>query len=240
MIQGKRRIGFCVFVLFMMVLTLLLALLGFEHVSFDWQRYDRYQEELNVAPSVGVSPEELSLVQRDMADALKSGSLYNRAVTMHGEPQPIFNEREMRHMDDVLALFGLERRVRNVLLGLLAVLALALMWLRAFRREHALCGLWALLGWALVALALAVACGFSFDTAFIRFHELLFTNDLWQLNPATDAMIRMYPQQFFAWMARDIGLYMGALVLTGAALPLLLLIKKGSHEQPTTNSHTGD
>jgi len=36
-----------------------------------------------------------------------------------------------------------------------------------------------------------------FSAAFIRFHELFFSNDLWILNPATDKLIVLYPEQFF-------------------------------------------
>jgi integral membrane protein (TIGR01906 family) len=36
-----------------------------------------------------------------------------------------------------------------------------------------------------------------FTYFFIKFHEILFTNDLWLLNPKTDVLIRLFPQQFF-------------------------------------------
>ncbi len=47
--------------------------------------------------------------------------------------------------------------------------------------------------------------GADFDALFIRFHQLVFTNDLWLLDPATDALIRMLPEPFFESMAAQGG-----------------------------------
>jgi len=48
----------------------------------------------------------------------------------------------------------------------------------------------------LLALALYAFQG-SFPQIFTNFHELFFDNDLWILNPATDNMIILFPEQFF-------------------------------------------
>ena len=37
----------------------------------------------------------------------------------------------------------------------------------------------------------------GFEQAFIVFHKISFTNDLWQLNPHTDMLLIMFPQGFF-------------------------------------------
>jgi integral membrane protein (TIGR01906 family) len=37
----------------------------------------------------------------------------------------------------------------------------------------------------------------TFSSSFITFHELLFKTDTWMLDPATDNLIRMFPEQFF-------------------------------------------
>ena len=54
-------------------------------------------------------------------------------------------------------------------------------------------------GGATVALlgAGAIAVLFGFDTLFEQFHLLSFSNDFWQLNPATDRLIQMFPQGFW-------------------------------------------
>ena len=37
----------------------------------------------------------------------------------------------------------------------------------------------------------------NFDDLFLNFHLISFNNDLWLLNPETDNLIKLFPQQFF-------------------------------------------
>ena len=46
----------------------------------------------------------------------------------------------------------------------------------------------------------ALWAAMDFDAAFVFFHEMLFTNDLWLLNPATDLLIRICPSSMFMAM----------------------------------------
>ena len=52
---------------------------------------------------------------------------------------------------------------------------------------------------------LALICALDFNRAFIAFHHLFFTNDLWLLDPRTDLLIRICPQSMFMGMAVRIG-----------------------------------
>lgn len=65
---------------------------------------------------------------------------------------------------------------------------------------------------------LALVCALDFNRAFIAFHHLFFTNDLWLLDPATDLMIRLLPETFFAQVAGRAAL----LALLGPAGALVL------------------
>ena len=63
-----------------------------------------------------------------------------------------------------------------------------------------------------VAVFLAIAFAVDFTRCFTIFHEIFFTNDLWIFDPATDYMIRMLPEGFFADMvARIGGIFLGIL-----------------------------
>ena len=37
----------------------------------------------------------------------------------------------------------------------------------------------------------------GFERLFLAFHEISFSNDFWQLDPRTDALIAMFPEGFF-------------------------------------------
>ena len=75
----------------------------------------------------------------------------------------------------------------------------ALIWVAAF----GLAALWALA---------------DFNGAFTAFHHMLFTNDLWLLDPATDRMIRMFPEPFFIDIAARIGLRIGGVLACAGLL----------------------
>ena len=47
----------------------------------------------------------------------------------------------------------------------------------------------------------------DFDSAFTFFHRLLFTNDLWLLDPRTDLLIRICPESMFMAMGLRVGLW---------------------------------
>ena len=66
----------------------------------------------------------------------------------------------------------------------------------------------------------------DFDSAFNFFHEMLFTNDLWLLDPRTDLLIRICPQSMFMNMGLRIGLMSLAWVLAVPALATLITAMK--------------
>ena len=67
--------------------------------------------------------------------------------------------------------------------------------------------------------AFAIWAAADFSGAFTFFHETLFTNDLWLLNPETDLLLRLLPEQFFADFAGVIAVRALAYML---AVPLAI------------------
>ena len=85
--------------------------------------------------------------------------------------------------------------------------------------KRALCGRGAGAFLLLIAAAAAVWAAIDFVSLFTLFHQLLFTNDLWLLNPQTDLLLMLMPEPFFIAYAKDAGLRIG-MVLLGALLAL--------------------
>src|SRR5438477_9749342 len=52
-------------------------------------------------------------------------------------------------------------------------------------------------GMGLVLIALGGLIFTGFDAAFTRFHELSFGNNFWQLDPARDHLVQMFPDGFW-------------------------------------------
>lgn len=134
---------------------------------------------------------------------------------------PLFNGRELSHMQDV----------KNVVQPVLWVgygvwfLVLGLgLWARfgGWWPEY-LRGIWCG-GWLTVGLVavIGILAGISFWQFFTVFHELFFTGDSW-LFLYSDTLIRLFPMRFW----QDAFLFAGALdVLGGLALGLGLLPKR--------------
>ncbi|MCI5547320.1 MAG: TIGR01906 family membrane protein [Clostridiales bacterium] len=177
------------------------ALTGLERVFLDPARYIALQDQLNVYEDAGVSREEQALIDQDLAGYLRGDiDSLERRVTLLGEPVDCaFNARELEHMKDVRRLFEIGFAVRRALIALTALLliAAALTGGRAGLSAAVSAGLIALMA-ASGALTIKLV---GFSRVFIAFHHLAFSNDLWLLDPATDAMIRMLPEEFFAGMA---------------------------------------
>lgn len=53
-------------------------------------------------------------------------------------------------------------------------------------------------GGIMVALALVIGMALNFDAFFVLFHKVLFRNNDWLFNPATDPIINVLPEDFFA------------------------------------------
>lgn len=226
----KRFSASVLFALAFICASFVCALTGLQLVFCDADRYTALHDEFNVYPYVGIDREEQVLINGDLAGYLsgKTDSLA-REVTLLGEKVSCpFNERELSHMEDVRRLFDLGFAARRWALFASVVLFASALLLRkrgAWKR-----GL-------LLAAALTLAAGLTvflllrtvdFSNLFYRFHELVFTNDLWLLDPATDAMIRMLPEAFFERMALTGAFFaaIGWLIPFIAGGPLALLSVK--------------
>ena len=108
---------------------------------------------------------------------------------------PIYNPRELRHMEDVKRVVQAALRVWTA--SALLILVLSLAQLVGGRRRAAVDGLrlGSILTLALFgALAIAVAAAFS--SLFVEFHHVFFEGDTWLFSYA-DTLIRLFPERFW-------------------------------------------
>ena len=104
---------------------------------------------------------------------------------------PSFQPHEQLHMADVRGIFRLLYMIAP--LGLPAIAAI---W--GLRRKGSLrvCGV-TIVTFLAGAVVIALWGAVDFDSLFLLFHRLSFTNDLWLLDPRTDLMIQLMPTSFF-------------------------------------------
>jgi integral membrane protein (TIGR01906 family) len=184
------------------------------------------------AAAVGLTPEE----QRAVADTFIAYFLgppgrLDVQLARGGSLQPLFNEREIQHMADVQALMQLVFQLGTGALGYVAIwAAVGALVLRG--RFPPLLARVLVAGAALTLAPLLVLGALAlvdFDALFVQFHLLVFDNDLWQLDPTRDNLIRLFPAGFwFEASLRVLALtVVEALALGGAGLLGLWLRRLG-------------
>ena len=157
----------------------------------------------------GVAAEEYPLFASQLAAFFRHKT---ENPNVSGHP---FLDYEVVHLFDVRNLLdGLQIFAYGCLLGA-AVLIVCLARLFKRQRFSFLPGFGAYL--VLVGCVIAAAVC-SFGTVFYYLHELLFTNDLWLLNPTTDLLIALMPEGMFMHLAvRVLCAVLPLPVLLGAA-----------------------
>lgn len=166
-----------------------------------------------VEATTGLDRAQLGRAAREIVAYFRGGGRWlDVRVVLDGREQPLFNRREVLHMYDVKVLMGRAFRVHELAFAYLAIYAAAVfLWsrerpVRRLAREAAAAGAATVV--LLGAAAVAVAVGF--EGLFRQFHVLSFANDFWQLSPARDRLIQMYPYGFWFEVTLAVGLLAAA------------------------------
>ena len=189
--------------------------------------YDYAFDRFDAEDSTGLSRADLDGTAVELRRYFNNGEkTFYHTVTEGGLPGPVFNARETRHMEDVKRLFSYVNLVQEIsVVYVLGYVIGFFIWARDGNvRQLAIQSLAGLALGVLLVGGVGVAAAFGFEPVFDRFHEVLFTNDFWQLNPRTDHLIQMFPEGFW----RDMTIVLGAMcaiesLLIGALAGVYLL-----------------
>ena len=194
------------------LVTTNIRLLANAPAVYSWA-FDRYDAE----EATGLSREDLDATAAALRDYFNNDeAVFYHTVTKDGIEQPVFNARETLHLKDVKSLFVTVNRLQEVTaIYVLAYVIAFFIWARDGNLRqlatHTLLGLG--LG-AVVVGGIGIGAALGFEAAFDRFHRVLFDNDLWQLDPATDRLIQMVPEPFW----RDMAIVLGVMCAVEALL----------------------
>lgn len=179
---------------------LFLITMSINIITKDKEYYYVYSQENNITEYTGLNADKVEEMYSNLIDYIYKGdeSLINKD----------FNEREVSHMVDVHKLYNLNMIVTYITSGIL--IASIIYLVIAYKNNISLYRDLKFIrnAFLIILLAIIILTGIislDFDSAFIKFHELFFNNNLWLLDPRTDVMIRMLPQDFFMNMAIRIG-----------------------------------
>ncbi|GAA1116689.1 TIGR01906 family membrane protein [Citricoccus alkalitolerans] len=193
------------------VVVLIAAVRAVASPLFLWIEYHR----------PGFPADELGFTTEDRLTYGSAGMdfLFNAAPTRYlsdlaHQGNQLFTDTEVSHMADV-KLVMLITMAAGAVLGLLCIIFMIVLARTAkggIRRSLFAGSLWMLV----VLIALAVLAVLGWEQFFATFHSLFFADGTWTFQ-ATDALIRLYPNQF--WM--DAGIGIAALVLVTLIVMLI-------------------
>jgi integral membrane protein (TIGR01906 family) len=191
--------------------------------------YDYGVQGYGTEQTSNIPVSELTRANGHVRDYLVSPDAGPLAVTVTdnaGVTGPLFNARETVHLADVRSLVQLMFKIQLLSVALLLTLAAAMVILWPTRVLAAAVFWGGLLTTTVIGIAGAVALR-GFDAAWTQFHHLAFTNSSWQLNPLTDHLIQMYPDQFWQDVATALGgfLMVQAIGLTVLSATYLVLTR---------------
>lgn len=250
-VKRRKRAGAVALALGLVALMLILLLTAVHAVGTDGTLYHRLQAQAWAADGEAETPGISDADLRVLDDAL-AAYLAGDATALHTSPeddgvmvlavygamQPAFNAKELKHLEDCYRLFALLRKVRARLIPWAVLLIVGGAYLLQDRRRVRRAALLSPLIPLVPLGAFATWAAVDFDGAFTFFHRVLFTNDLWLLDPRTDLLIRICPEQMFMVMGLRIGLWgLAALIGVPAIATLITFIWPKSN---TSEGNTWD
>lgn len=193
-------------------------------VSTDSRFYDSQIKNLEIIDpnfvTIGVAEE----ISSEVSEFLKGNQEVNK---------DLLGKRAAEHMQDVKNIRDITLYVVLILIAILILGAILLLYLKKQERITKVLfnGSLIVLSFNLLIFILSVV---SFTGLWERLHKILFTNDLWILNPATDPLVATFTAQFFVNFIQRIIIISSIIAFT---FLIIILIKKLSTRKKAKKHH---
>ncbi|MBS4540119.1 TIGR01906 family membrane protein [Clostridium sp. D2Q-11] len=183
-------------IIFVISLIITILFIDVQISTFDKEFYSNKFDEYNIQGITKIEKDTLMEVTDELLKYMKGkrDDLIIRAE-VNGKEEVVFEERERLHMVDVKDLFEKGFIIKNIAI---IILIISLFFIIKFYPKilYKLLMISSIVPILILGL-FGIAISINFNKYFTIFHEILFTNDLWLLNPKTDILIQMLPLDFF-------------------------------------------
>jgi len=204
-------------VLFVISLPVALVTANVRVLANEGRVYEYALDQYDAPSSTGIARDDLIRASQELRTYFNNDdeTVYVR-VHEGGREVSLFNPKETAHLRDVKNVFQLVFQVQELsLIYALVYVVAVFLWaregtLRALAGQTltaALIGLGVIVGLSVFAFT-------GFDQAFEQFHLIIFDNEFWKLNPSTDHLIQMFPEDF--WF--DASMWAGIMTVVESAL----------------------
>lgn len=201
--------------------------MGYERILFSNTYFNWHYEHREIDVETGIGIDDLMDVTYVLVDYIRGKrENLNIQVPINGNIEEVFGEREKDHMVDVRNMYLTVRLMKNIgLIFIIIILLVGIFWKKKFVYKV----LKSVRFWVPIYLLIIGGLGAllttDFDKYFTLGHELLFSNDLWLLDPRTDILIQMVPESYF-YSVVVIGLIIFVVLITLVMLLINMLVKK--------------
>ena len=176
--------------------------ISLEIITFsDWV-YEYNWTRNQISQNTGIKIDQLNQVSDQIKDYFRDDQVKLEVLLQQPgkEVLNLFNQKEIDHMVDVKNLIKttiLFERTGLILLIIFFVFYLFREGYISFYENLKRIMLVSFLIWSILLFLIVFGMIVDFNYTFTLFHKIMFTNDLWILDPNSDFLIMIYPQRFF-------------------------------------------
>ena len=177
-----------VFQNFSLFISFILGIIFFN--CFNLNFYKNFYSKENLTANIGTTSDELINNTSNLLDYLNGKAELNTSW---------FSEKDILHMKDVKILYSVSFYTMIFFIAIFIISTILIIFLyknctmfyitRTFNKT--------LLAFIVLIIVLASIISYNFNSFWIRFHQLLFSNDLWLLSPDESNLIKKVPEEFF-------------------------------------------
>ena len=127
-----------------------------------------------------------------------------------------YTDKDILHMQDVRTLYSLSYKTMIFFIVVFTISTILLIILCKKRTVFYITNTFnkVLLAFIIVIGILSCIISYNFTSFWIKFHQLLFSNDLWLLSPDESNLIQMVPEEFFISLITTIILHIFILFIS--------------------------
>ena len=176
-----------VFQNFSLFISSILGIIFYNCFNLDF--YKNFYSKGSLTTNIGTTSDELINNTSNLLDYLNGKAELNASW---------FSEKDILHMKDVKTLYN----ISFYTMIFIAVFIISTILIMVLYKNHTMFYITrtfnkTLLAFIALIIVLAGVISYNFNSFWIKFHQLLFSNDLWLLSPDESNLIKMVPEEFF-------------------------------------------
>lgn len=196
------------FIFSIILIPIIILLLNFRLYVFNTDYYHKEFARHSVYKMFNNGELENSL--DDLFDYFKGKGELNKEF---------FNSKEILHLKDVKNLIKKTIKLFYISIVLLIIIFILLKDKNLIIKSS----LYGSASTIIIILFLFLVSSTNFSWYFLNFHYLVFSNNYWQLNPETDRLILMFPEEFFYDITTKI--FFNSLIISLVIMLILYTLK---------------